>query len=78
MIAGGAALAGMTLASRAARAASAEELKLGLIGCGGRGTGAMQNALLADPNTRLVAMADGFADRIEESLKSLKSLSKWI
>lgn len=72
MIAGGAALAGMTLASRAARAASAEELKLGLIGCGGRGTGAMQNALLADPNTRLVAMADGFADRIEESLKSLK------
>ncbi len=71
MISGGAALAGMTLASRAARAASAEELKLGLIGCGGRGTGAMQNALLADPNTRLVAMADGFADRIEDSLKSL-------
>ena len=41
-------------------------LKVGLIGCGGRGTGAAGNALNADPNAKLVAMADAFEDRLEE------------
>lgn len=67
----GAALMGATLAGRIALGQGSDVLKLGLIGCGGRGTGAMRNALLADPNTKLVAMADAFADKIEESLKSL-------
>ena len=47
-------------------------IRIGLVGCGGRGSGAAVNALRADPQTRLVAMADVFADRIEGSLNNLK------
>jgi predicted dehydrogenase len=45
---------------------------VGLVGCGGRGTGAAAQALSADPETRLVAMADVFAPKIEGSLRTLK------
>ncbi len=48
-------------------------LKVGLVGCGGRGTGAAAQALAADPNVKLVAMADAFEDRLVESLSTLKS-----
>ena len=37
--------------------------KVGLIGCGGRGTGAAEQALRADPNVKLWAMGDAFRDR---------------
>ncbi|NQD69909.1 Gfo/Idh/MocA family oxidoreductase, partial [Sphingobacterium shayense] len=47
-------------------------LKIGLIGCGGRGTAAAQEALNADPNVILYAMADAFADQLETSHKTLK------
>ena len=47
------------------------EIKVALIGCGGRGTGAISQALEADPDVRLVAMADAFGDRAEECLKTL-------
>jgi myo-inositol 2-dehydrogenase/D-chiro-inositol 1-dehydrogenase len=47
-------------------------LKVGLIGCGGRGTGAAAQALKADPDVRLTAMADVFADRLESSLATLR------
>jgi predicted dehydrogenase len=53
-------------------AAGGDTLRIGLIGCGGRGTGAASQALAADKNVRLVAMADAFADRLEKSLKTLK------
>jgi predicted dehydrogenase len=46
-------------------------LKIGLVGCGGRGTGAAVNALKADRNVRLVALADTFRDRLDSSLRSL-------
>jgi hypothetical protein len=42
-------------------------LRVGLIGCGGRGTGAAVQALRADPETVLVAMGDAFADRLNSS-----------
>ena len=48
-------------------------LKVGLIGCGGRGTGAAQQALRADHNVKLVAMADAFDDRLQMSLRSLSA-----
>lgn len=48
-------------------------LRIGLIGCGGRGTGAAGNALRADANVTLVAMGDVFPDQIEKSLKALRS-----
>jgi predicted dehydrogenase len=53
------------------RPGGAEMLKIGLVGCGGRGTGAAVNALRADPNVKLWAMADTFADQLESSLKTL-------
>jgi predicted dehydrogenase len=45
---------------------------VGLIGCGGRGTGAAANALNADANARLTAMGDVFADKIRDSLDQLR------
>jgi predicted dehydrogenase len=56
-----------------AYAAGSDVIRVGLIGCGGRGTGAAAQALAADPNAKLVAMGDAFADRIESSLKTLKN-----
>ncbi len=56
-----------------AHAAGSDMLRIGLVGCGGRGTGAAVQALLADPNTQLVAMADAFADRIQISLKTIQN-----
>lgn len=47
-------------------------LKVGLVGCGGRGTGAAAQALAADPQTELVALGDAFADHVENALNSLK------
>jgi predicted dehydrogenase len=47
--------------------------KIGLVGCGGRGAGAAKNALDADPNVELVALADTFPDRVERSLKALST-----
>jgi predicted dehydrogenase len=49
------------------------KLKIGLIGCGGRGTGAAQQALSADPNVVLWAVGDAFAEAIPGSLNGLKN-----
>ena len=49
-----------------------ETLKVGLVGCGGRGGGAAVNALSADPHTRLVALGDAFGNRLESKLTALK------
>ena len=51
---------------------SDKTLKIALIGCGGRGTGAAMNALSADPHVELAAMGDLFEDRIENSLEQLR------
>ena len=48
-------------------------IQIALVGCGGRGTGAAGQALLADKNVKLVAMADAFSDYLENSLNNLKS-----
>lgn len=46
-------------------------LKLALVGCGGRGSGAANQALQADDNVELIAMADAFEDRLTSSLNNL-------
>jgi myo-inositol 2-dehydrogenase / D-chiro-inositol 1-dehydrogenase len=61
------------LPGRALGADSAAVLRVGLIGCGGRGTGAAAQALKADPNVELTALGDVFADRLQNSLRSLQS-----
>jgi myo-inositol 2-dehydrogenase/D-chiro-inositol 1-dehydrogenase len=55
-------------------APNSEKLKIGFIGCGGRGTGAANQALTADSNVVLWAVGDAFADKIETSLASLKTM----
>jgi myo-inositol 2-dehydrogenase / D-chiro-inositol 1-dehydrogenase len=59
--------------ARGARANGQGELRIGLVGCGGRGTGAVRDALGTKGPIRLVAMGDVFPDRLERSLKSLKT-----
>jgi predicted dehydrogenase len=56
----------------AVHAAGSDTLRVGLVGCGDRGTGAASQALAADSNVRLVAMADAFEDRLQQSLAHLK------
>ena len=53
-------------------AQSKDTLRVGLVGCGGRGTGAAVQALNADPDAILYAMADVFEDRLNSSLDILK------
>ncbi|HUG68210.1 MAG TPA: Gfo/Idh/MocA family oxidoreductase, partial [Pirellulaceae bacterium] len=70
-LAGGAMAVGTLAAPPAVHAAGDDMLKVGLIGCGGRGSGAAKQALLADRNVKLIAMGDAFEDRLISSLKSL-------
>ena len=65
--------AGVASSVRAGYVDGSETLRIGLVGCGGRGTGAAAQALRADPNTRLVAMADAFADQLDNSLANLRN-----
>lgn len=64
----------MPLASHAGfySGAAPKEIKIALVGCGGRGTGAAVQALIAHDDVKLVAMADAFRDRLEGSLRSIK------
>lgn len=59
---------------RAVHAAGSEVLKVGLVGCGGRGSGAASQALQADSQAKLWAMADVFEDRLDLSLNSLQKI----
>ena len=54
-----------------AYAAGSDEIRVGLIGCGGRGTGAARNVLASAQGVRIVAMGDTFKDRLEGSKKAL-------
>ena len=58
---------------RSVHAAGSDMLKMGLIGCGGRGSGAAADALSGDPNAQLWAVADVFADKIESSIQNLST-----
>ncbi len=68
----GLATVGTVISSNAVWAGNSNTLKVGLIGCGGRGTDATEQALSADANVLLTAMADAFSDRLEKSYESLK------
>jgi predicted dehydrogenase len=68
---GGVVAAPFILSSRA-QAANSDTLKIGLVGCGGRGSGAANQALNADKNVVLSAAADAFEDRLNVGLKSLE------
>ena len=54
-----------------AQVAGSAEIKIALVGCGGRGSGAANQALNV-PGNKLVAVADAFQDRLTGSLENLK------
>lgn len=71
MLAGGAMISSIPLAG--AYASGSDTIKIALIGCGDRGTGAAFQALSTKFNIKLVAMADAFQDRLDNSFQSLSS-----
>ncbi|MBY0229421.1 MAG: Gfo/Idh/MocA family oxidoreductase [Gemmataceae bacterium] len=69
----GTAAAGALLSSLPhVHAAGSDTLKVGVVGLGGRGTGAVENALKADGNVKLVAVGDMFKDKLDFQLGLLK------
>jgi predicted dehydrogenase len=73
-------LMAMPLMSNAGYFSSVDDaIKVAVIGCGGRGTGAAMQALLTKQNVKLVAMADAFRDRLDECYDALMQddLSDW-
>lgn len=70
--AAGAALASLSIA-RTAHAAGDDQIRIALIGCGGRGVGAAVNALgnAGHANVKLVALADAFQDRVDFAKQAL-------
>ena len=69
---GGALASRLGLPAVVSGAEKADTLRVALIGCGGRGTGAAANALAADENVRLAAMGDLFEDKLQASLAQLR------
>ncbi len=63
-----------SLGSNFANAAGSDRIRLGIIGCGGRGTGAVKDSFKASRNVQLVAMGDLFSDRLAQSREQLNPL----
>lgn len=57
-----------------AHSADAAPIRVGLIGCGRRGTGAAKDCVQSSPNVSIVAMGDVFEDKLKESREKLKNL----
>ncbi|MHC4666653.1 MAG: Gfo/Idh/MocA family protein, partial [Planctomycetota bacterium] len=66
-----ASLAAATFDSSRVFAAGSDKLRVGLIGCGGRGTGAAKDCVESSDNVEIVAMGDVFSDRLDKSLANL-------
>ena len=70
-LASGAILAAPLLSNANFYSGATDAIKVVLIGCGGRGTGAAVQALRSKQNVKLVAMADAFKDRIDSAYKAI-------
>lgn len=68
----GGSLAATLGAARTVHAAGSDILKVGLIGCGGRGSGAAVNAMRAEDNVQLVALADAFPDQLKHCKETVQ------
>ena len=64
-------LASLAAPSSRIYAAGSDKLRVGMIGCGGRGTGAAKDCVNSSPNVEIVAMGDLFQDRLDKSLARL-------
>jgi predicted dehydrogenase len=67
-----ASVAAMVSGTGVLRAAGKERIRVGLIGCGGRGTGAAVDCVTASPDVIITALGDVFPERLTGSLKTLK------
>ena len=67
-----AALAAASLAPTSVFAAGSDRIRIGLVGCGGRGSGAVVNCIEGAEGVELVAMGDLFQDRLNDSRAALK------
>ena len=73
-LAGAAVLPGTAAAAaRTSRALGNQTIRIALIGCGGRGTGAAIQALSTEGEVQLVAMADAFRDRLDNSFNEISN-----
>ena len=70
-LASGAILAAPLMSNANFYSGASDAIKVALIGCGGRGTGAAVQALRSKQNVKLVAMADAFRDRIDSAFKAI-------
>lgn len=71
LLTGGALLSSLPFSSYGYHNSVNDTIKIALVGCGGRGTGAAAQALSTTQNVKLVAMADAFADRVEGAYNAL-------
>ncbi|HOM17665.1 MAG TPA: twin-arginine translocation signal domain-containing protein, partial [Thermoguttaceae bacterium] len=76
LVAAGAGLASSLSIARSAHAAGSERIRAVLIGCGGRGNGAMENCLEADPAVVVVAVADAFENKAQGAAKHFREKFK--
>jgi predicted homoserine dehydrogenase-like protein len=72
---GAAAALGALSVERFAHAAEGGPIKLGMVGCGGRGTGATNQALHATENIQLVAVGELFKDIAEKAISNLSAMN---
>jgi myo-inositol 2-dehydrogenase / D-chiro-inositol 1-dehydrogenase len=71
-IAAGAMAAAATLAPAGVYAAGSDVVKIGLVGCGGRGSGAIRDCLTGDSSVRLAAMGDAFEHKVKGAYEGIK------
>lgn len=76
VVAGSALVSALTPDRFALGASPGDTLKIAIVGCGGRGSEAANQALSTQGGTKLVAMADVFKDRLDMSLKNLQGIHK--
>ena len=71
----GAAVSAATLITQAPRAlaAGSDTIRVAMVGCGDRGTGAIQDCLKSSPGVELVALADVFQDKLDNCLAKVKA-----
>jgi len=71
LLTGGALLSSLPFSSYGYHSSNDDVIKIALVGCGGRGSGAAAQALSTKQNVKLVAMADAFQDRLSDAYNAL-------
>ena len=59
-----------------AQVKGSDRIKVALIGCGGRGTGATCNMIAADPNIKIVALGDLFPEKLDKAANKIYDFAK--